>query len=153
MRAAIAECFEEYVQAVPDKLTFVWNTGKAAQAITMAKPIAVLATLLTREDRFDFDYVGGKEPTDASLYQFSVVGLRQRQEKAGNRGFNALSFSWPSATGGRTHLFIAAPNAFTFYLGRHVHGLKPVTLYEFDFERHRSGTYEPSLSFPEAGIG
>ncbi|MCA8318606.1 SAVED domain-containing protein [Burkholderia cepacia] len=56
-------------------------------------------------------------------------------------------------TGGRTHLFIAAPNAFTFYLGRHVHGLKPVTLYEFDFERHRSGTYEPSLSFPEAGIG
>lgn len=93
VRAAIAECFEQYVQAVPDKLTFVWNNGKAAQAITMAKPIAVLATLLTPEDRFDFDYVGGKEPTDASLYRFSVVGLRQRQEKAGNRGFNALSFS------------------------------------------------------------
>lgn len=106
VRAAIAECFEQYVQAVPDKLTFVWNNGKAAQAITMAKPIAVLATLLTPEDRFDFDYVGGKEPTDASLYRFSVVGLRQRQEKAGNRGFNALSFSWPSAN------VLSNPDAF-----------------------------------------
>ncbi|WP_414143171.1 type VI immunity family protein [Burkholderia cepacia] len=82
VRAAISECFEEYVQAVPDKLTFVWNNGKAAQAITRAKPIAALATLLSPEDRFDFDYVGGKEATDASLCQFSVVGLRQWQEKA-----------------------------------------------------------------------
>jgi hypothetical protein len=46
------------------------------------------------------------------------------------------------------HLFVAAPNAFTFFLGRHVQVLKPVTLYEFDFARERSGSYEPSLSYP-----
>lgn len=50
----------------------------------------------------------------------------------------------------RIHLFVAAPNAFTLFLGRHVQVLKPVTLYEFDFERERSGSYEPSLSYPEA---
>lgn len=50
----------------------------------------------------------------------------------------------------RIHLFVAAPNAFTFFLGRHVQVLKPVTLYEFDFGRDRSGSYEPSLSYPEA---
>ena len=49
----------------------------------------------------------------------------------------------------RIHLFVAAPNAFTFFLGKHVNVLKPVTLYEFDFGRERSGSYEPSLSYPE----
>lgn len=57
----------------------------------------------------------------------------------------------PDAFGERLHLFIAAPNAFTFDLGRHVNVLKPVTLYEFDFERQRTGSYEPSLQFPEIG--
>ena len=49
----------------------------------------------------------------------------------------------------RIHLFPAAPNAFTFFLGRHVQILKPVTLYEFDFGRERTGSYEPSISYPE----
>jgi hypothetical protein len=49
----------------------------------------------------------------------------------------------------RIHLFVAAPNAFTFFLGRHVQVLKPVTLYEFDFGRERGGCYDPSLSYPE----
>lgn len=41
----------------------------------------------------------------------------------------------------RTHVFIAGPNAFTFYLGRHVQVLKPITLYEFDFDRQQDGSY------------
>lgn len=95
VRNAIAQCFSDYLQSVPDRLTFVWHNGKAAQPIKKAKTIAELAATTSADDRFDFTYVGGKEATDASLYQFSVVGLRQRQEKAGNRGYNALSFSWP----------------------------------------------------------
>ncbi len=51
----------------------------------------------------------------------------------------------------RMHIFIAGPNAFTFYLGRHVQVLKPITLYEFDFDRQRDGSYQPSLSFPDIG--
>ena len=38
----------------------------------------------------------------------------------------------------RAHLFIAGPNSFTFYLGQHIQSLKPVTLYEFDFESQRN---------------
>jgi hypothetical protein len=49
----------------------------------------------------------------------------------------------------RVHLFIAGPNSFTFYLGRHVQSLMPVTLYEFDFDSQRNKSYQPSLSFPE----
>ncbi|MBX9964169.1 MAG: SAVED domain-containing protein [Burkholderiales bacterium] len=49
----------------------------------------------------------------------------------------------------RYHLFISAPNAFTFYLGRQAAMLKPLTLYEFDFGYQVDGSYRPSLSYPE----
>ncbi len=49
----------------------------------------------------------------------------------------------------RYHLFIAAPNAFTFYLGRQAAMLKPLTLYEFDYGYQVDNSYMPSLSYPE----
>jgi hypothetical protein len=48
----------------------------------------------------------------------------------------------------RVHLFISAPYTFSFFLGRHGKLLKPVVLYEFDFDGQRSGSYEPSLTMP-----
>jgi hypothetical protein len=52
---------------------------------------------------------------------------------------------------GVTHLFVAGPNAFTFFLGQRLPALGPVLLYEFDFERTR--TYLPSLALPLAVDG
>ncbi len=49
---------------------------------------------------------------------------------------------------GRVHLFIAGPGAFAFYLGQRQYALGPTTLYEFDFEGTRGGSYEPALSLP-----
>jgi hypothetical protein len=49
------------------------------------------------------------------------------------------------------HLFIAAPNAFTFFLGQHQAALGRVCLYEFDFEGGRSGSYQLSLTIPVSG--
>ena len=46
------------------------------------------------------------------------------------------------------HLFIAAPNAFTFFLGQRQPGLGKTTLYEYDFEGAHGGGYKPSLSLP-----
>lgn len=46
------------------------------------------------------------------------------------------------------HLFIAAPNAFTFFLGQRQPGLGKVTMYEYDFEGANDGGYKPSLSLP-----
>jgi len=50
--------------------------------------------------------------------------------------------------GGRTHLYVAAPNAFTFFLGQRQAQLGPVTLYEFDFDGERHGGYAPALNIP-----
>jgi hypothetical protein len=49
------------------------------------------------------------------------------------------------------HLFLCAPNAFIFFLGQHWASLGRVTLYEYDLEGGRDGSYTRSLCFPVAG--
>jgi hypothetical protein len=44
-----------------------------------------------------------------------------------------------------THIFIAGPNAFAFFLGQHHVALGPAAVYEWDFEDRRGGSY--SLGF------
>lgn len=51
---------------------------------------------------------------------------------------------------GITHLFIAAPNAFTFFLGQRQTALGSVRLYEFDFDGNRGRSYVPALTLPVA---
>jgi hypothetical protein len=53
-----------------------------------------------------------------------------------------------TTTGGHAHLFLAAPNAVSFFVGQHRRMVGPTTLYEFDFEGERDATYRPSLSLP-----
>jgi len=43
------------------------------------------------------------------------------------------------------HLFIAAPNGFTFFLGQHQPVMGSTTTYEWDFEGKRSRTYSKGL--------
>ena len=49
---------------------------------------------------------------------------------------------------GRLHLFVAGPGAFSFFLGQRQVAIGSLTLYEFDFEGERGGSYQPSLSLP-----
>ncbi|TCT08970.1 SAVED domain-containing protein [Paralcaligenes ureilyticus] len=63
-----------------------------------------------------------------------ALALKINQSRIGNR---------PSI-----HLFIAAPNAFTFFLGQRQPGLGKIMLYEYDFEGLNDGGYKPSLSLP-----
>jgi hypothetical protein len=49
---------------------------------------------------------------------------------------------------GVLHVFFAAPNGLTFFIGRLAHGLGQMVLYEFDFEAKAVGAYRPSLSLP-----
>ena len=52
------------------------------------------------------------------------------------------------ANGPPLHLFIAAPDAFMFFLGQRQPGLGKTTLYEYDFEGENGGGYKPSPSLP-----
>jgi len=46
------------------------------------------------------------------------------------------------------HVFIAAPNGFTFFFGQLSQGLGTFTLYEYDFEAAQLGAYKPSVTLP-----
>jgi len=47
---------------------------------------------------------------------------------------------------GRLHIFIAAPNAFCFFLGQLSRGLGEIIFYEYDFDTDKS--YSPAISLP-----
>lgn len=49
-----------------------------------------------------------------------------------------------------THLFVAAPNAFTFFLGQRQNALGRVRLYEFDLDGGRGRSYTAALTLPPA---
>ena len=55
--------------------------------------------------------------------------------------------------GGKVHIFLAGPIGLSFALGRLSRTLGTVQLYEFDFERKRHKSYEPSITLvsPEMG--
>lgn len=83
---------------------------------------------------------GGPGPT-------SVANGRHAFELA--RGLSAQVKSQGSAASGNTtHLFVAAPNALTFYLGQHQIVMGRVRLYEYDFDGAQCRSYTPSLSLP-----
>jgi hypothetical protein len=46
------------------------------------------------------------------------------------------------------HVFISAPNGFTFFFGQLSQGLGTFALYEYDFEAAQLGAYEPSIILP-----
>ncbi len=48
------------------------------------------------------------------------------------------------------HLFLAGPGGFSFFLGQRHVALGTLTVYEYDFEGARHGSYEPSLTLPVA---
>lgn len=54
----------------------------------------------------------------------------------------------PDPGASNVHLFIAAPNAFTFFLGQRQAALGTVHLYEYDFDGQRDRSYRRSISLP-----
>ncbi|ETR77544.1 hypothetical protein X566_07765 [Afipia sp. P52-10] len=60
---------------------------------------------------------------------------------------SAIRTARPDSSG-ITHLFVAAPNAFTFFLGQRRTALGPVRLYEYDFDGARGRSYAPALTLP-----
>lgn len=46
------------------------------------------------------------------------------------------------------HFFNSSPNSVLFFMGRMCDPVGAIQLYEFDFEKKRHGTYEPSITLP-----
>jgi len=63
-----------------------------------------------------------------------------------------LQTRYPHERGGRVHIFAAAPNAFTFYLGQLASCFGRIVLYEFAFKAEDNfGRYQQSIELPPPG--
>jgi hypothetical protein len=85
---------------------------------------------------------GGARPT-------SVVNGRHAFELAHSLAAQVKAYG-SAASGEITHLFVAAPNALTFYLGQHQVLIGRVCFYEFDYDGAQGRSYSPSLTLPVA---
>ncbi|HDS1579348.1 TPA: SAVED domain-containing protein [Stenotrophomonas maltophilia] len=85
---------------------------------------------------------GGSGPT-------SVVNGRHAFELAISLA-SQVKANGSAASGQTTHLFVAAPNALTFYLGQHQLLMGRVCFYEFDFDGAHGRSYRSSLTLPVA---
>lgn len=83
---------------------------------------------------------GGSGPT-------SVVNGRHAFELACSLAAQVKA-NGSAASGETTHLFVAAPNALTFYLGQHQLLMGRVCFYEFDFDGAQGRSYKSSLTLP-----
>lgn len=83
-----------------------------------------------------------------------VAGTGQRAIANGRHAFEfaqtvaAYVKACGGTAGGVTHMFIAGPNALSFFLGQQQLLMGPIRLYEFDFDGGRDRSYSPSLSLP-----
>jgi hypothetical protein len=100
------------------------------------------------------NYARAHLPNVSTVLACSLAGgARADAVKCGRHAFDIaqrVASESRAAAGAPIHLFVAAPNALTFFLGQRRALLGRVTLYEFDFEGTRGRSYQPSLTLPLA---
>ena len=157
----------EIEQRVSDK--FVWsaddmppdpewsNLNFEVIEIDVSRPELAIAVGLTHDITADVTtYVSQSLPkVGRILHCVPSAGSSSRSVVCGRHAFDlseALTKKVNRLRDGGTrmfnHLFIAAPNIFTFFLGQHQVALGPTKLYEFDFDGNWDGSYRPSLTLP-----
>jgi hypothetical protein len=98
-------------------------------------------------------YVAAQLPGVGRLVSFALPSGPGQQSVAGgehaavlaeqvSNHLRALTAHDPDAM---VHIFAACPNSFLFFLGQHHQGIAPCIVYEFDFDRQGSKTYQPSF--------
>jgi Protein of unknown function (DUF3396) len=99
VREAVCDCFEQYEKIAAPHLTFLWReeppSGPTRFTYAKAPQLRGMARALGPDDHLGFAYVSGKQPHDASPWQFHVSGRREWQARMGTWGLAALEFTMP----------------------------------------------------------
>lgn len=130
----------------------------ATEELNTDQPDLAVAIGVTHDVSADVRrFISSNLPTVARLLILSPNGGSGFQAVACGRhacdlaeaAVRAIVSALPNPDGsGTAHLFVAAPNAFTFFLGQRQPVLGRVRLYEFDFEAGRDRSYSASLLLP-----
>ena len=128
--------------------------------IDASKPDVIAALGITNEIGNDVAaYAAAELPSVGKIVRLSPAGgPSARAVACGRHAFELAeaaiaAIRAETVPGSQLHLFIAAPNALTFFLGQRRPILGRVRLYEFDFEGDRSATYLSALTLPVVETG
>jgi CBASS immunity sensor of nucleotide second messenger signals len=122
-----------------------------------SRPEVAVAVGLTHDVSADVRrFVDGKLPKVGRLLVLKpATGTGSQSVVCGRHAFEladaatgAIREARSGKSAGLTHLFIAAPNSFTFFFGQRRRMLGQVRLYEFDFDGQRERSYMPALTLP-----
>lgn len=121
----------------------------AGRELAISISIAQSTALQTRA------YVGNNLPSVGKLVFFTMPNGPGQQNVAGGghaarlaeQVSNHLRQMKAHDLDAVVHIFAACPNALLFFLGQSHQGNAPCVVYEFDFDRKGSKTYQPSFVF------
>lgn len=119
-----------------------------------AKPEVAMALAITHPiQKAVTDYIARELPNVGTLLVCRIASGSGRQTVHNGRHADEIAAAAAHALhelppAPMLHLFIAAPNALTFFLGQRQMSLGPTLLYEHDFEGTRDRSYRPSLKLP-----
>jgi hypothetical protein len=117
------------------------------------RDIAVAIGISQSTEAHSRSYVASRLPNVGKLVSLAFPGGPGQQNVAG--GGHAAALAEQIANVVRSlkttdpdavvHVFAACPNSLLFFLGQQHQGIAPCIVYEFDFDRHGSKTYQPSF--------
>ena len=141
--------------------SIVWNPGDGRdgpdpvvteEEIGDGKDVAV-SVAVTRDTIADVrSYIADNLPSVGRLLMVAPEGGPGPQSVAGGAHAAKIADAVAGAVakvrrpGGTTHLFVAAPNAFSFLLGQHADSMGMCAPYEFDFGGRVDGLYRPTFT-------
>ncbi|MBB5018718.1 hypothetical protein HNQ59_002011 [Chitinivorax tropicus] len=96
VRAAIADCFEEYVAVAGEHLKWGANEGDVPRNFRRMKSFRAKLEKMGKNDELGYYCWSGEEPDSTGFYTFNVIGMRAWQVAQHPRwGSNILEFSLP----------------------------------------------------------
>jgi hypothetical protein len=142
--------------------TKVWHAGDGSsgpafvaseEKLGNGPDLAVAVGVSQSVDAQGRAYVAGNLPKVGKLLSLSLPGGPGQQSVSGgghsaalaeqvSNHVRSLKVDAPDAV---VHIFAACPNSLLFFLGQQHQGIAPCVVYEFDFDRRGSKTYQPSF--------
>lgn len=122
-----------------------------ATALGAGKDIALAVGITRDPTQMVLDYAARCLPDVGTLVHVALPGGAGQSSISGGQHASLIATSVSDAVrairqpGGKVHVFLAAPNTFSFMLGQHAEAMGRCIPYEFDFSGHVDGSYQPTF--------
>jgi hypothetical protein len=121
------------------------TNGGLGVAIGISRPILDDVASYTRDAALRLKGIVSLEPS-AGPSQVAISDANEACALAEHAMIRITKIRKQSRIEGPLHVFISAPNVFSFLLGQLGRSLGDIVLYEYDFATGKTGAYKPSIS-------